>query len=104
MTELEFEYLRSFLKQRSGLALTPEKRYLVESRLTPVCRRFGLASLGDLIGALKLGQNGAIERAVVEAMTTNETFFFRDRIPFDLFRDTLPVSYTHLTLPTKRIV
>jgi chemotaxis protein methyltransferase CheR len=89
MTELEFEFLRSFLKQRSGLALTPEKRYLVESRLTPVCRRFGLASLGDLIGALKLAQNGTIERAVVEAMTTNETFFFRDRIPFDLFRDTL---------------
>lgn len=89
MTELEFEYLRSFLKQRSGLALTAEKRYLVESRLTPVCRRFGLATLGDLIGTLKLGQDGAIERAVVEAMTTNETFFFRDRIPFDLFRDTI---------------
>ncbi|AYO84771.1 MULTISPECIES: CheR family methyltransferase [Methylobacterium] len=89
MTELEFEYLRTFLKQRSGLALTAEKRYLVESRLTPVCRRFNLAALGDLIGALKLGQDGAIERAVVEAMTTNETFFFRDRIPFDLFRDTI---------------
>ncbi len=89
MTELEFEYLRNFLKQRSGLALTAEKRYLVESRLTPVCRRFGLATLGDLIGILKLGQNATIERAVVEAMTTNETFFFRDRIPFDLFRDTL---------------
>ncbi|MGU3284661.1 CheR family methyltransferase [Methylobacterium mesophilicum] len=89
MTELEFEYLRSFLKQRSGLALTAEKRYLVESRLTPVCRRFGLATLGDLIGTLKLGQDGAIKRAVVEAMTTNETFFFRDRIPFDLFRDTI---------------
>jgi chemotaxis protein methyltransferase CheR len=89
MTELEFDFLRSFLKQRSGLALTAEKRYLVESRLTPVCRRFSLASLGELIGVLKLGQSGAIERAVVEAMTTNETFFFRDRIPFDLFRDTL---------------
>ncbi|MBE7248287.1 MAG: protein-glutamate O-methyltransferase CheR, partial [Actinomycetospora chiangmaiensis] len=89
MTELEFEFLRSFLKQRSGLALTAEKRYLVESRLTPVCRRFSLGSLGELIGALKRAQNGAIERAVVEAMTTNETFFFRDRIPFDLFRDTL---------------
>jgi chemotaxis protein methyltransferase CheR len=89
MTELEFEYLRGFLKQRSGLALTAEKRYLVESRLTPVCRRFGLGSLGDLIATLKLGRDGAIERAVVEAMTTNETFFFRDRIPFDLFRETL---------------
>lgn len=89
MTELEFEFLRGFLKQRSGLALTPEKRYLVESRLTPICRRYGLGSLAELIGALKLGRDGAMERDVVEAMTTNETFFFRDRIPFDLFRDTL---------------
>ncbi|MCJ2136578.1 protein-glutamate O-methyltransferase CheR [Methylobacterium sp. J-026] len=89
MTELEFEFLRGFLKQRSGLALTAEKRYLVESRLTPVCRRYGLGSLGELIGTLKLGRDGAMERDVVEAMTTNETFFFRDRIPFDLFRDTL---------------
>ncbi|MCJ2069212.1 protein-glutamate O-methyltransferase CheR [Methylobacterium sp. J-030] len=89
MTELEFEFLRGFLKQRSGLALTAEKRYLVESRLTPICRRYGLGSLGELIGALKLGRVAAMERDVVEAMTTNETFFFRDRIPFDLFRDTL---------------
>ncbi|TXM65911.1 protein-glutamate O-methyltransferase CheR [Methylobacterium sp. WL120] len=89
MTELEFDYLRAYLKQRSGLALTPEKRYLVESRLTPVCRRFGLATLRDLVGTLKVARDSAIEKAVVEAMTTNETFFFRDRTPFDLFRDVL---------------
>ncbi|MCJ2014800.1 CheR family methyltransferase [Methylobacterium sp. J-076] len=87
MTELDFEFLRAYLKQRSGLALTTEKRYLVESRLAPVCRRFSFATLRDLIGSLRIGHDGAIERAVVEAMTTNETFFFRDRIPFDLFRD-----------------
>ncbi|GJE58648.1 CheR family methyltransferase [Methylobacterium trifolii] len=89
MTELDFDYLRAYLKQRSGLALTAEKRYLVESRLTPVCRRFGQASLRDLVGALKISRDTAMERAVVEAMTTNETFFFRDRLPFDLFRDVL---------------
>ncbi len=87
MTELDFEFLRAYLKQRSGLALTAEKRYLVESRLAPVCRRFNFATLRDLIGSLKIGHDTAIERAVVEAMTTNETFFFRDRLPFDLFRD-----------------
>lgn len=87
MTEFDFEFLRTYLKQRSGLALTSEKRYLVESRLAPVCRRFNFATLRDLIGSLKIAHDGAIERAVVEAMTTNETFFFRDRIPFDLFRD-----------------
>jgi len=89
MTELEFEFLRSWLKTRSGLALTPEKRYLVDSRLAAVCRRHKLAGLSELAGALKLGRDPALENAVVEAMTTNETFFFRDRAPFDLFRDTL---------------
>ena len=89
MTDLEFDFLRGYLKQRSGLALTPEKRYLVESRLTPVCRRFGLATLRDLVGTLKVARDSSIEKAVVEAMTTNETFFFRDRTPFDLFRDVL---------------
>ena len=89
MTDLDFDFLRAYLKQRSGLALTAEKRYLIESRLGPVCRRFGIASLRDLVGALKVSRDTGIERAVVEAMTTNETFFFRDRAPFDLFRDVL---------------
>ncbi|MCJ2034723.1 CheR family methyltransferase [Methylobacterium sp. J-068] len=89
MTDIEFDFLRSYLKTRSGLALSAEKRYLVESRLGPVCRRFNLADLGALATALKSGRDTAMERAVVEAMTTNETFFFRDRVPFDLFRDVL---------------
>ncbi|MET3691565.1 CheR family methyltransferase [Methylobacterium goesingense] len=89
MTELEFDFLRSYLKTRSGLALSAEKRYLIESRLGPVCRRFNLAGLGALVAALKGSRDIALERAVVEAMTTNETFFFRDRTPFDLFRDVL---------------
>lgn len=89
MTETDFVFLRDYLKKRSGLALGPEKRYLVESRLSPVCRRFNLATLSDLVGTLRLSREGPLERAVVEAMTTNETFFFRDRAPFDLFRDVL---------------
>lgn len=89
MTDVEFDFLRTYLKARSGLALSGEKRYLVESRLGPVCRRFNLATLHDLVNALKGGREAAMEKAVVEAMTTNETFFFRDRAPFDLFRDVL---------------
>lgn len=87
MTDLDFEFLRGYLKQRSGLALSAEKRYLVESRLGPVCRRFSAASLHALIASLRIPHSRDLERAVVEAMTTNETFFFRDRVPFDLFRD-----------------
>lgn len=89
MTEAEFDFLRTFLKGRSGLALSPEKRYLVESRLGPVCRKFSAASISDLTARLRAGRDGELEKAVVEAMTTNETFFFRDRSPFDLFKDTL---------------
>ena len=89
MTDAEFELLRSFLKARSGLALAPEKRYLVESRLGPLCRRYNLASLSDLIRRLKTNGDGEMELAVIEAMTTNETFFFRDKAPFEIFEKVL---------------
>jgi chemotaxis protein methyltransferase CheR len=93
MTELDFEFLRAFLKARSGLSLTAEKRYLVESRLGPVCRRFELDDLSELARGLKAGRDADLEKAVVEAMTTNETFFFRDKAPFDVFRDVLLPRY-----------
>src|SRR3954471_1978687 len=89
MTEGEFDFLRALLKSRSGLALGAEKRYLVESRLGPVCQRHGVASLSELAARLKGPRHPVLERDVVEAMTTNETFFSRDRTPFDLFRDVL---------------
>jgi chemotaxis protein methyltransferase CheR len=103
MTELEFEFLRAFLKARSGLSLTPEKRYLVESRLGPVCRRFELDSLSELTAGLKTGRDTDLETAVVEAMTTNETFFFRDKAPFDLFRDVLLPRFLAARSSTRRL-
>lgn len=103
MTELDFEFLRNFLKDRSGLALTPEKRYLVESRLSPVCRRFEVDTLAELIAKLKGGRNHTLETAVVEAMTTNETFFFRDKAPFDLFKDVLLPRYLTARASTRRL-
>jgi chemotaxis protein methyltransferase CheR len=103
MTELDFEFLRGFLKARSGLALTPEKRYLVESRLSPICRRFELDTLSGLVSTLKNGRNSNLEKAVVEAMTTNETFFFRDKGPFDLFKDVLLPKYLTARASTRRL-
>ena len=88
MTPLEYDYLRKLLKDRSGLVLSPEKQYLVESRLTPVARKAGAQSLSDLVGKLK-GANERLIVDVVEAMTTNESFFFRDKIPFEHFRDVI---------------
>lgn len=87
MTPEDFKFVSAMLKQRSGLILSSDKLYLLESRLTPLARRRGLASVADLIGAMKRAGAEDIKRDVTEAMTTNETSFFRDMKPFDQFRD-----------------
>jgi chemotaxis protein methyltransferase CheR len=89
VTPLDYNYLRRCLKERSGLVLSADKEYLVESRLLPVARKAGLANLGDLVRTLMLGNADALMTTVVEAMMTNESFFFRDKIPFDHFRSTV---------------
>jgi chemotaxis protein methyltransferase CheR len=86
---LDYEYFRKFLRERSGLVLSADKQYLLESRLLPVARRVGLASLAELGHKLRSNDCETLAAEVVEAMTTNESFFFRDKIPFEHFRDTI---------------
>ena len=90
MTPLDYEFLRKVLKERSGLDLSADKQYLVESRLVPLARKAGLAGITELVQKIvKAGSADALTTEVVEAMTTNETFFFRDKIPFDHLKDTM---------------
>jgi chemotaxis protein methyltransferase CheR len=84
----DYEFLRKLLKERSGLDLSSDKQYLVESRLIPLARRVGLNGIAELVAKIKAGSD-ALTSEVVEAMTTNETFFFRDKIPFDHLRQTI---------------
>ena len=86
MTPLDYEYLRKLLKERSGLDLSADKQYLVESRLVPLARKSGLPGIPELVLKMKSGAE-ALTAEVVEAMTTNETFFFRDKIPFDHLKE-----------------
>ena len=88
MTPLDYDYLRKLLKERSGLVLSADKQYLVESRLLPLARKASLPGIPDLVLKIRNG-DGRLATDVVEAMTTNETFFFRDKIPFDHLRDTI---------------
>ncbi|HKP22466.1 MAG TPA: protein-glutamate O-methyltransferase CheR [Dongiaceae bacterium] len=88
MTPPDYEYLRKLLKDQSGLDLSSDKQYLIESRLLPLSRKCGLSGISELVQKMKAGSASTIAQAV-EAMTTNETFFFRDKIPFDHFRDTI---------------
>ena len=89
MTPLDYEFLRKLLKERSGLDLSADKQYLVESRLVPLARKAGLAGITDLVQKMKAGPAEPLIAEVVEAMTTNETFFFRDKTPFDHLKDTM---------------
>ena len=87
----DFKYLSQLLQERSGLVLTEDKYYLLEFRLLPLLRRLKLDTISALVAQLKLNsiQDTLVE--ITEAMTTNETSFFRDRKPFEQFRQiTLP--------------
>ena len=94
MTPLDYEFLRKCLKDRSGLVLSGDKQYLVESRLLPVARRAGIGGLGELVATLKRGNANALMTTVVEAMMTNESLFFRDKLPFEHFRATVMPALT----------
>jgi chemotaxis protein methyltransferase CheR len=102
VTPQDYEYLRKILKERSGLDLSADKQYLVESRLIPLARKAGLAGIPELAARMKSGAE-ALTSDVVEAMTTNETFFFRDKIPFDHLRDTVLPALTQARAGRKSI-
>ena len=86
MTVTDFEFICQILRDRSGLVLTNDKAYLLESRLLPVARKWKLATFDDLVRVIRSKMDEAVIRDVVEAMTTNESFFFRDTKPFDQFK------------------
>jgi chemotaxis protein methyltransferase CheR len=88
MTPLDYEYLQKILKERSGLVLSADKKYLLESRLMPLARKAGVAGISEIVQKMRTGAEAMIAD-VVEAMTTNETFFFRDKTPFDHFQKTV---------------
>ncbi|MDB5409774.1 MAG: protein-glutamate O-methyltransferase CheR [Rhodospirillales bacterium] len=81
-----FNQLSSLVRERSGLVLTPDKGYLLESRLLPVARKWAQKSVDELSALLRSKPDPKLIRDIVEAMTTNESFFFRDIKPFDQFK------------------
>jgi chemotaxis protein methyltransferase CheR len=84
----DYEYLRKTLKDQSGLDLSADKQYLIESRLLPLARKAGMPGIAELVQKMR-GGSTVFTSQVVEAMTTNETFFFRDKVPFDHFRESI---------------
>lgn len=85
----EYDFIRTLVRRCSAIVLEPSKDYLIEARLGPIVRQEGLASIGALSMRLRNEGDGPLQRKVVEAMTTNETLFFRDQNPFDVLRQQL---------------
>ncbi len=81
-----FEYICDLVREKSAIVLEPSKTYLVESRLNPVARANGLDSIEALVDALRRPNSTKLTQAVIEAMTTNETSFFRDLHPFEALK------------------
>lgn len=89
LSPVDFEFLSGLLKQRSGLALTVDKGYLIETRLLPVAKANGLGDVKALVVQMRNQPNGPLVAQVVESMTTNESMFFRDTKPFDQLKQVI---------------
>jgi chemotaxis protein methyltransferase CheR len=85
----DFEFVSQLLRKRAGIVLTGDKMYLLESRLAPLARKEGLPSIDDLITVVRSRRDERLIAQVVDVMTTNETFFFRDKTPFDHLKDAI---------------
>ena len=85
----DLDYVRDLVRTRSAIVLETEKAYLVQSRLEPLAKIEGFGSLPALVQKLRQSSYGTLHKKVIEAMTTNETSFFRDLTPFEAIRDQL---------------
>ena len=103
MTPQDYAYLSKLLNERSGLQLAGDKQYLIESKLLPVARQNNCNSIGELVAKLKTFAEEPLRQRVTEAMTINESFFFRDKTPFDRFQDTVLPYLQKSRAGTKRV-
>ena len=85
----DFEFVRDYVRRNAAIVLEPGKEYLVESRLRVVMQRENLGSFEELLAPVRRDGGHALGKKIVEAMTTNETFFFRDLHPFDALRTSI---------------
>lgn len=86
ITDQEFDALSRYVYEMTGIVLPPDKAYLLESRMQPLMNAGGFANYHELHRAARADRSSELPRQIVDAITTNETFFFRDRKPFELLR------------------
>lgn len=99
----EFLFVQQLVRQKSAIVLSDEKDYLVESRLGSLARKLGMDDAGGLVCTLRSRPDADLERQVVEALTTNETSWFRDRRPFDVLTNRVLPELISAGAPSRRL-
>lgn len=99
MSPDDIKLIVALCRQRAGLNIDPTKTYLIESRLGPLARRESYGSVGELIAGLRARREEPLIWALVEAMCSSETAFFRDRTPFHQFRDEILPTLSRMRGP-----
>lgn len=98
-----FQYIRDALHERTAIRLMDNKSYLVETRLSVLAKRNGLANVDALVDQLRVPGSAVLWNEVVDAMTTNETSFFRDGKPFEVLRDKVLPALTEKSQDTRQL-
>lgn len=101
LADSEYNDFRLFLEQQCGIVLGDNKQYLVKSRLAPLMVKHGAASLGELLQRAMSPRERDLKAAVIDAMTTNETQWFRDVYPFELLKSRIFPDYSKVRTPLK---
>lgn len=103
MNQASLDFIRQLVAQRSAIILDATKGYLVQARLLPLARKLGLQNIDELVFEVRRNPSGPLGDQVVDAMTTNETSFFRDVMPFDALRDDILPQLLRTRATTRRI-
>lgn len=109
ITNDELQVLAKYIFEISGIHLEMDKGYLLETRLTPLLQSQGCASYSELYYRARADRSGELKQRIIEAISTNETFFFRDNTPFELMRnkivpeliDRRGIQYGHGKIPLR---
>lgn len=103
ISSADFDFISNVVRKQSAIVLEPGKEYLVESRIMPLVHQEGLDSIEDIVKKLRSGQANSLQAKVVEAMTTNETSFFRDLYPFELLKTKIIPELIEARASTRQI-
>lgn len=103
MSNTNFKFLQQFIKEQTAIVIDLEKEYLIEARLGPIAKELGLPSIDVLLDEVRTKPNDKLRTRIIDAITTNETFFFRDVYPFEFLKNKAVLDVIEKKKPEKKL-